>query len=259
MVDARQVAYLQALGVDVYVPRNAPPWQAEVPAEENEPAVPAAPAPALVVATRAPAPASQPHIAANLDWEQLRAAVAACQRCELHATRTQTVFGVGNPQARWMFIGEAPGAEEDKQGEPFVGRAGQLLTSMIRALGLRREDVFIANVLKCRPPENRDPRPSEAASCRGFLERQVALVNPTLIIAVGRIAAQNLLATETPIAKLRGKVHSFGAQAWPVVVTYHPAYLLRSPGEKRKSWQDLLHARQLFGRLEQESASGGRT
>ena len=258
MVSARQAAYLQALGVDVYVPRSAPPWEVEVATEAVAPAAPAAPAPSPVIAARAPAVAVQPDIAANLDWDELRAAVAACQRCELHATRTQTVFGVGNPRARWMFIGEAPGAEEDKQGEPFVGRAGQLLTSMIRALGLRREDVFIANVLKCRPPDNRDPRPAEAVSCRGFLERQVALVNPTLIVAVGRIAAQNLLATETPLAKLRGKVHSFGAQAWPVVVTYHPAYLLRSPGEKRKSWQDLLQAKQLVGRLEQGPASGGR-
>ena len=257
MVNARQAAYLQALGVDVYVPRSSPPLEAEVAAEAIAPAVPAVAAPAPTPVVRRE-PIAQPDIAANLDWDALRAAVAACQRCELHSTRTQTVFGVGNPRARWMFIGEAPGAEEDKQGEPFVGRAGQLLTSMIRALGMRREDVFIANVLKCRPPDNRDPRPSEAVSCRGFLERQVALVNPTLIIAVGRIAAQNLLATETPIAKLRGKVHSFGAKAWPVLVTYHPAYLLRSPGEKRKSWQDLLQARQLFGRLEQESASGGR-
>lgn len=235
MVSARQAAYLQALGVDVYVARSSPPLEAEVAAAT-----------------------SPPDIAAKLDWDELRAAVAACQRCALHSTRTQTVFGVGNPNARWMFIGEAPGADEDKQGEPFVGRAGQLLTSMIRALGLQREDVFIANVLKCRPPDNRDPRPSEAASCRGFLERQVALVNPTLIVAVGRIAAQNLLATETPIAKLRGKVHSFGARSWPVVVTYHPAYLLRSPGEKRKSWQDLLHAQQLFARLQRESAAGAR-
>ena len=207
MVDARQAAYLQALGVDVYVPRSAPPWQEQAAAETAAPAVPAGPAPSSRVLARAGAPAPHPDDAANLDWDELRAAVAACQRCDLHATRTQTVFGVGNRQARWMFIGEAPGAEEDKQGEPFVGRAGQLLTSMIRALGLRREDVFIANVLKCRPPDNRDPRPSEAASCRRYLERQVALVNPTLVIAVGRIAAQNLLATETPIAKLRGKVH----------------------------------------------------
>jgi uracil-DNA glycosylase len=258
MVDARQVAYLQALGVDVYVPRSAPPLQEETAAETTASAVHAAPPPSPVAVARAEEAASHPDAALGLGWDELRAAVAACQRCDLHAARTQTVFGVGNRQARWMFIGEAPGAEEDRQGEPFVGRAGQLLTSMIRALGLRREDVYIANILKCRPPDNRDPKPSEAASCRRYLERQVALVNPTLLVAVGRTAAQNLLATETPIAKLRGKVHSFGAQAWPVVVTYHPAYLLRSPGEKRKSWQDLLHARQLFGRLEQESAGGGR-
>jgi DNA polymerase len=238
MVTARQAAYLQALGVDVYVPRSTP---------------------SPVAVAHAPAVVPQPDESANLDWNELRSAVAACQRCELHSTRTQTVFGVGNPQSRWMFIGEAPGVEEDKQGEPFVGRAGQLLTSMIRALGLRREDVFIANVLKCRPPDNRDPKPSEASSCRSFLERQVTLVDPTLIVAVGRIAAQNLLATETPIAKLRGKVHSFGSRSWPVVVTYHPAYLLRSPGEKRKSWQDLLHAKQLFSRLQQESAVGARS
>jgi DNA polymerase len=191
-----------------------------------------------------------PHPAAGLDWDALRAAVAACERCALHATRTQTVFGVGNPRARWMFIGEAPGAEEDRQGEPFVGRAGQLLTAMIRALGLRREDVFIANVLKCRPPGNRDPKPDEALQCRGFLERQVELVSPGLIVAVGRVAAQSLLATETPIAKLRGKVHAFGVRGTPLVVTYHPAYLLRSPGEKRKSWQDLLFARQVLTRTE---------
>jgi DNA polymerase len=246
MVTARQAAYLQALGVDVYVPRSTPPW----------PVADAVESAALPMRAPALAPTALPDIASNLGWDELRAAVAACQRCELHATRTQTVFGVGNAEARWMFIGEAPGVEEDKQGEPFVGRAGQLLTSMIRALGLRREDVFIANVLKCRPPDNRDPRPAEAGSCRGFLERQVALVDPTLIVAVGRIAAQNLLATETPIAKLRGKVHAFGARSWPVVVTYHPAYLLRTPSEKRKSWQDLLHARQLFGRLQQESGRG---
>jgi DNA polymerase len=206
--------------------------------------------------TSAPATAPPEDVARDLDWDALRATVAACQRCELNRTRTQTVFGVGNLHARWMFIGEAPGAEEDRQGEPFVGRAGKLLTSMIRALGLEREDVFIANVVKCRPPGNRDPRPGEAASCRTFLERQVALVNPTLVVAVGRIAAQNLLATETPIAKLRGKVHAFGPQSWPLLVTYHPAYLLRSPSEKRKAWQDLLQARQLFERLQREATAG---
>jgi DNA polymerase len=279
MVNVRQAAYLQALGVDVYVPRSAPALEPEaapagvaVPdarqvAKEHDrgpamrPATPRATPPRMAPTDAVEAPklvaATAPleDIASELDWDSLRAAVAACQRCELHGTRTQTVFGVGNPQARWMFIGEAPGAEEDRQGEPFVGRAGQLLTSMIRALGLRREDVFIANVLKCRPPGNRDPRPSEAASCRTYLERQVALVNPTLVIAVGRIAAQNLLATETPIAKLRGKVHAFGSRSWPLLVTYHPAYLLRTPGEKRKAWADLVQARQLFERLQREGAA----
>jgi DNA polymerase len=149
-----------------------------------------------------------------------------------------------------MFIGEAPGADEDRQGEPFVGRAGQLLTSMIRALGLRREDVYIANVLKCRPPGNRDPRPDEAASCRGYLERQIELVAPAIVVAVGRIAAQNLLGTDTSLARLRGKVHALGARGWPLVVTYHPAYLLRSPGEKRKAWQDLLFARRILRSVE---------
>jgi DNA polymerase len=258
VVTAHQVAYLRALGVDVYVPRSAPALAAPEPAVIASPqkVVATAPKPEPPPAARPDPQVALPDIARDLDWDPLRAAVAACQRCELHGTRTQTVFGVGNPRARWMFIGEAPGADEDRQGEPFVGRAGQLLTSMIRALGLQREDVFIANVLKCRPPGNRDPRPAEAASCRTYLERQVALVNPTLVVAVGRIAAQNLLATETPIAKLRGKVHAFGARSWPLVVTYHPAYLLRTPSEKRKAWHDLLHARQLFERLQRESAAG---
>jgi DNA polymerase len=149
-----------------------------------------------------------------------------------------------------MFIGEAPGADEDRQGEPFVGRAGQLLNSMLKALGFARGDVYIANVLKCRPPGNRDPKPEEALQCRGYLERQIDLVSPTLIVAVGRIAAQSLLATDTALARLRGKVHPLGALRRPLVVTYHPAYLLRSPGEKRKAWQDLLFARQVFARLE---------
>jgi DNA polymerase len=149
-----------------------------------------------------------------------------------------------------MFIGEAPGADEDRQGEPFVGRAGQLLTSMIRAIGLRREDVYIANVLKCRPPGNRDPRPDEARACRDYLDRQIELVSPALIVAVGRIAAQNLLGTDAPLARLRGQVHALGNERRPVLVTYHPAYLLRSPGEKRKAWQDLLLARQLVERIE---------
>lgn len=176
---------------------------------------------------------------ARLDWEQLAEEVRQCTACGLCSTRTQTVFGVGNRQAKWLIIGEAPGADEDQQGEPFVGRAGKLLNPMLLAIGLKREQVFIANILKCRPPENRDPTSTEAASCRPFLERQIELIRPRIILAVGRIAAQNLLATDTQIGKLRGRVHRFGPARLPLIVTYHPAYLLRSPREKRKSWDDL--------------------
>ena len=177
-------------------------------------------------------------------WDELEATVAACTACPLHRGRTQTVFGVGNRKAEWMFIGEAPGEQEDLQGEPFVGRAGQLLNEMIRAIGLKREDAYIANVLKCRPPKNRDPAPEEAAACEAYLKDQLALVRPRIIIAVGRIAAQNLLKTATPIGKLRGQVHDY--EHIPLVVTYHPAYLLRSLTEKRRAWEDLKLARRIF-------------
>jgi len=180
---------------------------------------------------------------ADLDWDDLTEAVRRCTACSLCSARTQTVFGVGDPQADWLVIGEAPGADEDRQGEPFVGRAGKLLNPMLQAIGLRREQVFIANILKCRPPDNRDPTPVEAASCRPFLERQIALIQPKIILAVGRIAAQNLLDTDSQIGKLRGRVHHFGTARIPLVVTYHPAYLLRSPREKRKTWDDLRLAR----------------
>ena len=172
-----------------------------------------------------------------MEWSTLREAVKACTACGLRAGCTQTVFGVGDEHARWMIVGEAPGADEDMQGEPFVGRAGQLLNSMITALGLKREQVYIANVLKCRPPGNRDPKPEEAELCRPYLERQIALIQPKIILAVGRIAAQSLLQTDITIGRLRGAVHRLGAV--PLVVTYHPAYRLRSPGEKRKAWADL--------------------
>jgi DNA polymerase len=177
------------------------------------------------------------------EWEPLRRAVRDCTRCELHRGRTQTVFGVGNEAARWMIIGEAPGAEEDRKGEPFVGPAGQLLNEMLHAVGLQRADVFIANILKCRPPDNRDPRPAEVAACATHLDAQLSLVAPKLILAVGRIAAQSLLQQELPVGRMRGRVHAYGPQAIPLVVTYHPAYLLRSPAEKRKAWDDLRLAR----------------
>jgi DNA polymerase len=184
-------------------------------------------------------------VIADPKWSALESTVSACTQCSLHRTRKQTVFGVGDPNAQWMIIGEAPGADEDRQGEPFVGKAGQLLNEMLRAVGLSRERVYIANILKCRPPNNRNPHADEVVSCMDFLRRQVALVQPRLIIAAGRIAAQNLLNEDQPVGRLRGRVHSFGEQgnSIPVIVTYHPAYLLRSPGQKRKAWEDLCLAR----------------
>lgn len=228
--EAARRAALSAMGVVAWVPRRAVTEAAETPVDQAPDAAPAA---------RPEAP----------DWDELAARVAVCQRCELHQGRTQTVFGVGNRSARWMVIGEAPGQEEDRRGEPFVGRAGQLLNSMLRALGVERGEVYIANILKCRPPGNRDPRPDEVACCEGYLARQIELVAPSIILCVGRIAAQNLLKTQAPIGKLRGQRHVYGAQETPVVVTYHPAYLLRSPAEKRRAWQDLLFAQRLYAEL----------
>ena len=187
-------------------------------------------------------------LAQTSEWDELERIVAGCRRSELCETRRQTVFGVGDRRARWFVVGEAPGAEEDRQGEPFVGRAGQLLNAMLRAIGLSREEVFIANVLKCRPPNNRDPLAHEAAACLPYLERQIALVAPRLLLVVGRIAAQNLLATDEPLARLRGRVHRRGDAGPPIVVTYHPAYLLRTPSYKRKAWEDLKFAREVAAR-----------
>ena len=214
-------AYLQAMGIDVWVPRG----QAD------------------------PEPVTAEIPNGDIDWETLRSSVATCTRCELANSRTNTVFGVGNPEAEWMIIGEAPGAEEDRRGEPFVGRAGKLLDEMLRAIGQGRDSVFIANILKCRPPNNRDPKPDETAACRGYLETQIEHVRPRIILAVGRVAAQNLLGSDAPVGRLRGRVHDFGGI--PLVVTYHPAYLLRSPSQKSKSWSDLC----LAARLVAESAA----
>jgi DNA polymerase len=240
----RQQRVLEAMGVQIWVPRAgqaaaAPACSAVPAAAAPRPATPPTHVPA---AEQLPAPAP-PAGSGAAAWTELRAEVAACTRCELHRTRTQTVFGTGSEQARWLVIGEAPGADEDRQGEPFVGRAGQLLTEMLRAVGLSREQVFIANILKCRPPENRDPKPEEAKSCESYLQRQIALIQPRLILAVGRIAAQNLLQVDTPIGQLRGRAHAWGPARIPVVVTYHPAYLLRSPGQKARAWDDLCLAR----------------
>jgi uracil-DNA glycosylase len=244
-MNSRQLHYLKAMDIDVWVRREF---------DERAAVSEASAQMAVLDHPRASAASSGSASHAGASWEQLAESVRTCTRCELHGTRTQTVFGVGNHQAEWMIIGEAPGADEDRQGEPFVGRAGQLLNSMLKAMGFPREQVYIANILKCRPPGNRDPRPEEAACCAPYLARQIELVNPRVILCVGRIAAQNLLNTDTPIGKLRGQVHRLGAQQRPVVVTYHPAYLLRSPGEKRKAWQDLQFALQVHAQTAERSS-----
>ncbi|WP_137010101.1 uracil-DNA glycosylase [Aquitalea aquatilis] len=193
-------------------------------------------------------PLASPRPLVELGWDQLEQAVANCQNCQLCHTRTQTVFGRGNPQARWMLIGEAPGEQEDKQGQPFVGKAGQLLDNMLAAAGLDREhDVYIANVLKCRPPGNRNPAPEEILACSTYLQQQIRHVQPTLILALGRFAVQTLLQTEQSIGKLRGQLHQY--QGIPLIATYHPAYLLRNLPDKAKAWQDMVLAKQHFSRL----------
>ena len=186
------------------------------------------------------APARSPDVL-QLDWTGLKARVAGCTDCKLRANCTQTVFGVGGQRARWMLVGEAPGAEEDRLGEPFVGQAGKLLDNMLAAIGLQRgENVFIGNVLKCRPPGDRNPEPDEVAACTPYLLRQIALIQPKLIVAMGRFAAQTLLDTGASIASLRGSVHRYAGV--PLVVTYHPAYLLRNLPDKAKAWVDLRFA-----------------
>jgi uracil-DNA glycosylase family 4 len=181
-------------------------------------------------------------------WIELKQAVPACTACSLHSTRSQTVFGVGDENADWLLVGEAPGAEEDRLGDPFVGQAGKLLDNMLAAIGLnRRENVYIANVLKCRPPGNRNPEPDEVAKCTPFLLQQIALIKPRLIVAMGRFAAQTLLDTDASVGSLRGRVHEYAGL--PLIVTYHPAYLLRSLHDKSKAWEDLVFARKTMAGL----------
>jgi len=218
-------AYLQAMGITRWVSRQV----AEPRGDE------------LVCEKTASATAGSVR-----DWAVLESEVAGCTRCGLHETRTQTVFGTGNRNADWLIIGEAPGADEDRAGEPFVGRAGLLLNEMLLAAGFRRDEVYIANILKCRPPDNRNPRPDEVRCCKDYLQRQVELLQPRLILAVGKIAAQNLLDSSEPVGRLRGTQYHYGKKKIPLVVTYHPAYLLRSPMEKRKAWTDLQLARRIF-------------
>ena len=270
----RQQAMLREMGVTLWLPPQTDamplpeaampepvPSEVTVPVPAQAPV--ASPAPAPVRMSRpvaapaeanspsAPRPlAARPSGVAAMDWPALREAVAGCEACGLCRSRRNTVFGVGHAQAQWMIIGEAPGEQEDRQGEPFVGKAGQLLDNMLRAVGLTRaeagpeQQVYIANVLKCRPPMNRNPEPQEVAQCEPFLKRQVELVAPKLILAMGRFAVQSILQTGEPIGRLRGRVHAY--QGVPVVVTYHPAYLLRNPADKARSWDDLCLAREVL-------------
>lgn len=221
-----QIHYLHLMGITVWLDRDR---------LQDQP-----------VTEEAIAVAGEHDLVTGPDWDKLKARVCVCEKCDLHKSRTQTVFGVGDPGADWLLIGEAPGAEEDRQGEPFVGRAGKLLNAMLEAIGLERDSVYIANILKCRPPNNRDPGQAEVIACEPYLKQQIELIRPRIILALGRIAAQNLLKIEIPIGRMRGKRYEYADTNIPVVVTYHPAYLLRSPREKRKSWQDLLLARRIY-------------
>lgn len=229
-----QHQYLKEMGIDVWIDRDA---EVNIVTEEIS---------ANSVISNKPEAIEKTAQVFPEALTALKADVSVCRQCQLHGTRTQTVFGVGNPNADWLIIGEAPGADEDKQGEPFVGRAGQLLNSMLIAMGLQRDQVFIANILKCRPPNNRDPKPEEVVACESYLRQQINLIKPKIILAVGRIAAQNLLKLDTPIGKMRGQQYQYPDSELPVMVTYHPAYLLRSPREKRKVWEDLKAAMQLY-------------
>jgi len=261
MLSERRRQYLEAIGIDLWVQRpravstDAPATApAAVPPGGQEPGRPEP----GTIGPRATAVVTSGEAAAQ--WQQLLEEVRSCTLCPLHTTRTQGVLGVGPKRADWLVIGEAPGAEEDRRGEPFVGAAGQLLDAMLRAIGLdRRTNVYIANVLKSRPPNNRDPKPEEVAACLPYLVRQIALLQPKIMLAVGRIAAQNLLGTDAPLGRLRGRVHHFGERQTPLVVTYHPAYLLRTPGDKRKAWEDLKFARSVYQQVTQGALDGHRS
>jgi uracil-DNA glycosylase len=272
----RRNRYLDAMGVDVWVRRpdgplaGVGPWDTQALAQAGAVEVeqlPPAPGPSVAPAPTVPSPPSPAITPVAFEpasgeiavrWDALRTQVLSCTKCVLHQTRTQGVLGVGPRRADWIVIGEAPGAEEDRRGEPFVGRAGHLLDAMLHAIGLNRgTNVYIANVLKSRPPGNRDPKPEEVAACLPYLMRQIELLQPRLMLAVGRIAAQNLLSTDLSLGRLRGKVHHFGELNTPLIVTYHPAYLLRTPADKSKAWEDLKFARSVFRQLTDRLGTDG--
>ena len=249
--DERQIAMLAELGIRL--PPQTPASAVDADADADADADVAVAAPETTTSTPAESTRNRPLGVATMDWPALREAVVNCTACKLCKGRRQTVFGVGNPHAHWMIVGEAPGEQEDIQGEPFVGKSGQLLDNMLRAIGLSRHEtpppggegsaadparqVYIANTLKCRPPGNRNPEPDELAQCEGFLIRQIELVRPRIILAMGRFAVQSLLRSNEPIGRLRGRVHRY--QGVPLIVTYHPAYLLRNLEDKARAWDDL--------------------
>ena len=242
-----KLLYLQQMGIEPCVPRAS--------AQAEQQAAPKATVQAGVqmqakpneeqLATKS---SRQDDASMTPQWQSLAEEVIDCTKCILHQTRTQTVFGVGDKEAQWMFIGEAPGLDEDRKGEPFVGRAGQLLTKMLKAIGFARSEVYIANIVKCRPPDNRNPRLEEVIECLPYLHRQIQLVQPEIIVLLGGVAATSLLKEQTPVSRLRGQIHRIESTEAPVIVTYHPAYLLRSPHQKAAAWEDLQFACKTIGR-----------
>jgi len=245
--------YLQAMGITRWVKRELDPVSVDDVEEIEKPVAVESVAPEVAVIPEPTAPVitepkeieltvvqnEESHALDELDWPSLEKQVTSCVACDLHATRTNTVFGEGVQQADWLIVGDAPGTEEDIHGKPFLGQGGQLLTAMIEAMGLKRENVFITNSLKCRPPESRDPLESEIIACHVFLKQQIKLLKPKVILAVGRVAAHNLLGINEPMKAMRGHTVTYKDTGIPVIVTYHPAYLLRAPSNKGKAWQDL--------------------
>jgi len=270
VITTRRTLILEELGLlPRWVPRTKasdavePPDSSSAAVPSQVPGPPLARAEHLLSSNAALPPLAHPATSGEVDtaqpvahmsWPDLREAVRGCTACPLYANRKQTVFGVGDERADWLFVGEGPGAEEDARGEPFVGQAGKLLDNMLAAIGIKRgNDVYIANVVKCRPPGNRVPEASEAARCEPFLMRQIALIQPKMIIALGKTAASNLLGTEASIGSLRGRLHDFHGTA--LLVTYHPAYLLRNLPDKAKAWEDLCLARDTMQRLKSAQAA----
>ncbi len=242
-----KLLYLKQMGIEPCVLRSSVQdiEQATLPTEDQA----EVPIPATSdIGQPATQPSQLDDASTMPQWQSLELEVVNCKKCILHQTRTQTVFGVGNKKAQWMFIGEAPGLDEDRKGEPFVGRAGQLLTKMLKAIGFERNEVYIANVIKCRPPDNRNPRLEEIVQCLSYLHRQIQLVQPEIIVLLGGVAANALLKEQTPVSRLRGQIHRIENTQASVIVTYHPAYLLRSPNQKAAAWEDLQFACKTVGR-----------